>query len=97
MFSWRNKKNIMWIPPLICSYECPLLGSPGINELSMLGKNFSRQHYSIFVSAKNPCHFMQIVSLGFAGNVKAYFLGGKKKKKKTHHFVSRISPGSGKG
>ena len=20
MFSWRNKKNIMWIPPLICSY-----------------------------------------------------------------------------
>ena len=19
-FSWRNKKNIMWIPPLICSY-----------------------------------------------------------------------------
>ena len=22
MFSWRNKKNIMWIPPLICSYEC---------------------------------------------------------------------------
>ena len=21
MFSWRNEKNIMWIPPLICSYE----------------------------------------------------------------------------
>ena len=21
MFSWRNKKNIMWIPSLICSYE----------------------------------------------------------------------------
>ena len=21
MFSWRNKKNIMWLPPLICSYE----------------------------------------------------------------------------
>ena len=21
MFSWRNKKNIMWIPPLICSYD----------------------------------------------------------------------------
>ena len=21
MFSWRNKKNNMWIPPLICSYE----------------------------------------------------------------------------
>ena len=21
MFSWRNKKNIMWIPFLICSYE----------------------------------------------------------------------------
>ena len=21
MFSLRNKKNIMWIPPLICSYE----------------------------------------------------------------------------
>ena len=20
-FSWRNKKNIMWIPPLICSYD----------------------------------------------------------------------------
>ena len=20
MFSWRNKKNHMWIPPLICSY-----------------------------------------------------------------------------
>ena len=20
-FSWRNKKNIMWIPTLICSYE----------------------------------------------------------------------------
>ena len=20
MFLWRNKKNIMWIPPLICSY-----------------------------------------------------------------------------
>ena len=20
IFSWRNKKNIMWIPPLICSY-----------------------------------------------------------------------------
>ena len=20
MFSWRNKKSIMWIPPLICSY-----------------------------------------------------------------------------
>ena len=20
MFSWRNKKNIMWIPSLICSY-----------------------------------------------------------------------------
>ena len=20
MFSWRNKKNTMWIPPLICSY-----------------------------------------------------------------------------
>ena len=23
MFSSRNKKNIMWIPPLICSYEYP--------------------------------------------------------------------------
>ena len=22
MFSWRNKKNIMWIPPFICSYDC---------------------------------------------------------------------------
>ena len=22
MFLWRNKKNIMWIPPLICSYVC---------------------------------------------------------------------------
>ena len=21
MFLWRNKKNIMWIPPLICSYD----------------------------------------------------------------------------
>ena len=21
MFLWRNKKNIMWTPPLICSYE----------------------------------------------------------------------------
>ena len=21
MLSWRNKKNIMWIPPLICSYD----------------------------------------------------------------------------
>ena len=21
MYSARNKKNIMWIPPLICSYE----------------------------------------------------------------------------
>ena len=23
MFLWRNKKNIMWILPFICSYECP--------------------------------------------------------------------------
>ena len=22
MFSWRNKKNIVWIPPLIYSYDC---------------------------------------------------------------------------
>ena len=21
MFSWRNKKNIVWISPLICSYD----------------------------------------------------------------------------
>ena len=27
MFSWRNKKNIMWIPPSICSYGCQLVGS----------------------------------------------------------------------
>ena len=25
MFSSRNKKNIMWIPPLICSYEKGML------------------------------------------------------------------------
>ena len=25
MFSWRNRKNIMWIPPLICSYVCSLI------------------------------------------------------------------------
>ena len=25
MFSLRNKKNIMWIPPLICSYEKKIL------------------------------------------------------------------------
>ena len=35
MFSWRNKNDVMWIPPLICSYighsclldkghQCPL-------------------------------------------------------------------------
>ena len=26
MFSWRNKKNIMWIPRLICSYVLVLFG-----------------------------------------------------------------------
>ena len=25
MFSLRNKKNIMWIPPLICSYDDSLI------------------------------------------------------------------------
>ena len=34
MFSWRNKKNIMWIPPLICSYVpvCSIWGA--FKELS---------------------------------------------------------------
>ena len=28
MFLWRNKKNIMWIPPLICSYGWQSLEAP---------------------------------------------------------------------
>ena len=61
MFSSRNKKNIMWIPPLICSYVLKKLTIcynfawllKGYCEwlnvtLSMLGNNFSRWDFEIF-------------------------------------------------
>ena len=29
MFLWRNKKNIMWIPPLVCRYVAYLYETTG--------------------------------------------------------------------
>ena len=39
MFSWRNKKNIIWITPLICSYAnvCPSEDSDQSTHLCSLG------------------------------------------------------------
>ena len=36
MFSWRNKKNIVWIPPLICSYVIRIIFS-NIKKLGIFG------------------------------------------------------------
>ena len=46
MFSSRNKKNIMWIPPLICSYDfqseqCSLSDS---NFVSLAIQNAAREN-----------------------------------------------------
>ena len=46
IFSWRNKKNIMWIPPLICIYAG--LTENAVPTLSNPGKTFSRRHFEIF-------------------------------------------------
>ena len=35
MFSWRNKKNTMWIPPLICSYGLYSVLLPHGNQCSI--------------------------------------------------------------
>ena len=37
MFSWRNEKNIMWIPPLICSYENKALT---LNKIPVFSYNY---------------------------------------------------------
>ena len=66
MFSWRNKKNIMWVPPLICSYE----------DLVNQSQECNTWPYRCFFSADNTlirflfypedrlCYFMQIVPKG---------------------------------
>ena len=60
MFSLRNKKNIMWIPPLICSY-----GSYAVVDAQHADKNFQQTTFwNIFLifPENRLWHFMQIVS-----------------------------------
>ena len=72
MFSSRNKKNIMWIPPLICSYVCYLFWKYGLsfflkknyemniedsNELSSLLSNSQIVAEDILNYHNNPCYW----------------------------------------
>ena len=49
MFSSRNKKNIMWIPPLICSYSCKRAAS---SEKVTSNMHKNRRFRSSFESAQ---------------------------------------------
>ena len=49
MFSWRNKKINMWIPPLICSYAFHLVTASEITfSLPSFGQNTGMLHESVF-------------------------------------------------
>ena len=49
MYSQRNKKNIMWIPPLICSYEaCYLELYSGKGFLPKLQKMYPEGRFCKF-------------------------------------------------
>ena len=49
MFLCRNKKNIIWIPPLICSYDSPTIDNSEFLTLIMLNK--LRYHAHFLLSA----------------------------------------------
>ena len=64
MFSCRNKKNILWIPPIICSYElgsprCDCYGEMAVVESRLdAGKFDGTCIYLLFQDylGETPCH-----------------------------------------
>ena len=82
MFSLRNKKNIMWIPPLICSYAYTLYGGVLYVHFSCARKVKGFSLYdAVHLGYKNMKN-TKILSAGSKRSVTPVEESKKKKKKR---------------